>query len=93
MINLSGKTNGIIHNAWRISYTHVDGEIAYTEICYERAFRSETLEDYFERCAGIAKIDCEGIPVFHDSLCRFAGEIPEDDWGYAPKEFKWSRKG
>lgn len=95
MINLSGDAGNDLHAASRISYTHIDGEIKETEICHERRFRLETLEDYFQRSSGIAEIDCVGTWVWHDGLCRNQGEISGQWLNIYPKpqRIKWSRKG
>ena len=92
LINMNPKADGTIHAGWRISYTHVDGGTNETDYCYHR---QGDYEDYWKRCAGIAKVDCVGVMVYHDSLCNDLGEIPENDFyrkDGEPRRFKYSRE-
>ena len=91
LINMNPKPDGTIHAGYRISYTHTDGSTCQTNYCYTG--RGE-LEEFFQRSRGIAKVDCVGILVYHDSLCNNLGEIPKDDFyrkGSEPRKFKWTR--
>lgn len=85
------KPTGDLHPAWRVTYTHMNGEIREGTFCAS-AMAREGLEAYFKDMGGVRKINAIAVLHYHDSLCQDKG-ICEDDW-FERKNMtiEWERK-
>lgn len=85
------KPTGDLHPAWRVAYTHINGEIHEATFC-AMAMAREGIDAYFKRNPGVRRINSTAVLHYHDSLCQDKGIFEAEWFGEKTMNIKWERK-
>ena len=89
MLNLKANPDNSWHYAYRISYTHIEGETKETTLCLGR----ETDWDMrFKKLRGIVSVDCVGKLAFHNEDCEDRGDATTTLGPVQYRQFNWMRR-